>query len=394
MKTSRPMLMVVDDEPEVLRSVHDLFRMDYRVQTYTRPAEALERLRVGDVPVVMSDQRMPEMSGVEFLHRTRQLSPDTTRLLFTGYSDIKAVIDAINQGNIFRYITKPWDPDELAGILRQAMEYHELIVSRRRLMEELQATNARLVEADRMKSAFIEVASHELNTPVAVILGLSELWKLQEGPRADPAVRSWIDRIHAAGKRLAGIVERMLKLLRSDQLGATLARRPTDVDELIRSVSGELEPFLTARNQSIVLELDPDLGLAEIDPEKIGDVLMNLIVNAIKFSPDGSRIRVEASGAPDDRIRIAVTDEGVGITAEDRRHLFEPFFTCYDTLHHSSGQFQFGKRGIGLGLHLVKAFVELHGGSVEEVRSSPEEGSTFAFLLPRRPRLLRAVGLG
>jgi signal transduction histidine kinase len=375
--------MVVDDEPEVLRSVHDLFRKDYRVVTFTRPADALDRLANDTIPVVMSDQRMSEMTGVEFLRRAREISPDTVRLLFTGYSDIKAVVDAINQGSIFRYVNKPWDPEELAGIIRQAVDHYDLIVSRRELFGELQATNARLIEASRLKSAFIEVASHELNTPVAVILGLTELWRLQDAPTATPQQRAWNDRLRAAAERLAAIVERMLKLLRSEQFAATLDAHDTDLESLIHQTASQVDPFLQARHQTLEMDLDPDLGRAEVDSEKLSDALTNLLVNAIKFSPDGQPIRLKAEPIGEDHVRIAVTDSGMGITPTDRKHLFEPFFTCYDTLHHSSGQFQFGKRGIGLGLHLVKTFVELHGGVIEDVRSSPGEGSTFAFTLPR-----------
>jgi signal transduction histidine kinase len=86
---------------------------------------------------------------------------------------------------------------------------------------------------------------------------------------------------------------------------------------------------------------------------------------------------------PPRRVRFRVTDRGVGVTSADRDHLFEPFFTGYDTLHHSSGEYQYCKRGIGLGLCLVKTFVELHGGKVD-VQSEPGQGSTFSFSLPRR----------
>jgi signal transduction histidine kinase len=390
MNPSRPTLIVVDDEPEVLRSLHDLLRFDYRVRTFTDPNEALATLEAEDASVVMSDQRMPQMSGVEFLRRAKELRPDMTRLLFTGYSDIKAVIDAINEGNVFRYISKPWDPDELAAILKQAVAMRDLIVERRRLIAELQESNARLTEANRVKSAFIEVASHELNTPVAIVLGLAELWKLSEGPTATAEQHSWIDRMRTAAKRLADIVGRMLKLLRAEQFDHTLDLQPTDLNTLLADVVAGVRPFLEARGQTVVVEADAELGSAEVDRAKLADVFTNLLVNAIKFSPDAATIRLSAVAEGDDWVRFRVIDPGLGISAADRRHLFEPFFTSYDTLRHSSGEFQYGKRGIGLGLHLVKTFVELHGGKVD-VASEPGTGSTFSFAIPRRPGIAKSA---
>ena len=127
------------------------------------------------------------------------------------------------------------------------------------------------------------------------------------------------------------------------------------------------------------------MGPIEADPSKISDVLTNLLANAVKFTPDGGTIRLEARTEPAARrtgSASQVSDQGVGVAPADQQHLFEPFFTGFDTLRHSSGDYQFGKRGIGLGLWLVKTFVELHGGRVE-VSSTPGVGSTFAFVLPR-----------
>lgn len=383
MTAMRPTLIVIDDEPEVLRSIHDLLRMNFRVLTFERGADALKALEKTDAPVVMSDQRMPELSGVELLRRVKSLRPDTTRLLFTGYADIRAVIDAINEGNVFRYITKPWDPDELVTIIRQAIEHHDMIVEQRRLMTELTRSNAELTEANRLKQAFIEVASHELNTPVAVVLGMAELWKMTQTETASPAERGWIDRIQAAGRRLASTVERMLKLLRADRLTETLDLNETELEPLLRQVVADLGPFLQARRQRVEVRAAPGLGAAEVDPAKLGDILTNLIINAIKFTQDGGVIQVDAGPEGRERVRFLVIDTGIGISLADRRHLFEPFFTGYDTMHHSSGEYQFCKRGIGLGLCLVKTFVELHGGTVD-VASAPGEGSTFGFTLPRQ----------
>jgi signal transduction histidine kinase len=380
----RPTLVMVDDEPEVLRSLHDLFRLDYRVLTYDRAIDALEALTdIDDVAVIVSDQRMPDVSGVAFLEAAERIHPDATRLLVTGFADIKAVIDAINQGHIARYITKPWDSDELIAVVRKAAEQHALIVEKNRLLAELKETNARLIEANRLKGKFMEVASHELNTPVTVVLGLTELWKMTMGEAATLAERAWVDRIHGAGKRLASTVERMLKLLKTDQPVPSVTLEVVDLDPLIRRSIADLQPFLTARSQEVQIKLSNDLGSAEVDPSKISDVLTNLIVNAIKFTPDGGTIIVEAGSEGSDRVCFRITDRGQGIPVDDCSHLFEPFFTGNDTMHHSSGEYQFGKRGIGLGLCLVKAFVEMHGGHVD-VETAPGRGSCFWFTLPRK----------
>jgi response regulator RpfG family c-di-GMP phosphodiesterase len=152
----RPTLLVVDDEAEVLRSVHDLLRLDYRVVTFQRGAHALDFLRSEpNVEVILTDHRMPEMQGVEVLRQAMAIKPETTRLLFTAYSDVHTVIDAINQGHVFRFLSKPCDPELLVAVVRQAVEHHDLLVEKNQLLVDLRETNGRLLEADRLKGAFI-----------------------------------------------------------------------------------------------------------------------------------------------------------------------------------------------------------------------------------------------
>lgn len=313
----------------------------------------------------------------------KEIRPEITRLLFTAYADIKAVVDAINQGCVYRYITKPWDPEELLTVIRQAVEKHDLVVDKNRLLDELRQTNERLREANRLKGAFIEVASHELNTPVAVVLGMTELWKLSQKEQASPEERKWVERIHIAGKRLASVVERMLTLIRSDELTKPLDANGTLLEPMIRYAVAELSPFFSARNQRIELDLDPDLGSAEIDAAKISDALTNLLLNAIKFTPDAGTIRVVAVPQGPSHVCVSVIDTGIGIDSATYPFVFEAFFAGFDTMHHSSGEFEYCKRGIGLGLYVVKRFVELHGGTVE-VTTAPGCGSTFSMTLPRQ----------
>ena len=136
-------ILLVDDEPEILFSLRGLLRKEFDLHTANSGAEALEVLRRHPVQVIMSDQRMPEMTGVELLRRARGECPQAVRIVFTGYADIKAVIDAVNQGQIYRYLTKPWDPDELLAVLGQACEEYDRAAEGRRLLVDLRDYLAR-----------------------------------------------------------------------------------------------------------------------------------------------------------------------------------------------------------------------------------------------------------
>lgn len=117
-----PRILFVDDEERILRSLQMQFRSHYQVFTETSPLRALALLSHQEVDVIVSDQKMPEMSGAEFLAKASEVSPHSLRILLTGYSDLDAAIDALNNGGIFRYLTKPWDRKEMAHTLRQASE--------------------------------------------------------------------------------------------------------------------------------------------------------------------------------------------------------------------------------------------------------------------------------
>lgn len=140
----RPIL-VVDDEPEMLFSLKGLLRQEFEVFTAGSAAEGAEILQKHVIHLVMTDQRMPQVTGVEFLSRIKNEYPTAMRLIFTGYADIKAVIDAINQGNVFRYITKPWDPEELIEALREAGQRYDNLVHRNRLLSDLRNYESRCV---------------------------------------------------------------------------------------------------------------------------------------------------------------------------------------------------------------------------------------------------------
>ena len=388
MAQRRHTVLVVDDEPDVVKSVQDLLRYDYKVLGATRARDAIKLMQENEIAVVMSDQRMPEMSGVEFLGRARADHPEAIRLLFTGYADIRAVIDAINEGNVYRYITKPWDPDELQTVIREAVERYDLLVERKRLIAELEQKNAELEkanaalrEADALKTAFIQVTSHELRTPVTLMQGLADLASRVQDVK--PPLSSWLAQMKRATGRVVHLVDQIVAMLAAGQFERPLERSRVDLAGLLNEAAEDVRAFVELRRQRLEKDWPPELGEIEIDAGKIRDSLNHLLLNAIKFTPDGGSIALSGRRGDDGRVEIAVRDTGVGIDAANLPRLGERFFTGFDVSKHSSGHFEYNRRGLGLGLSIVRSFVEMHGGTLN-VSSELGKGTRVTVRLPDR----------
>jgi CheY-like chemotaxis protein len=174
---ARPRILVVDDEEAILETMTFTFEDDYEVHTSTDPHRALELIEAkGPFAVVLTDQRMPAMSGVEFLTEVWRRHPTTVRMILTGFSDMDAIIQAINDGHVYAYITKPWEPDHLKQVMKQAVEHHKLAVENERLLGDLRRAN-RFLEAviDELDSGAIALdpngAIQAINRPVREYLG-------------------------------------------------------------------------------------------------------------------------------------------------------------------------------------------------------------------------------
>ncbi len=217
--------------------------------------------------------------------------------------------------------------------------------------------------ANDLKRAFIRVASHELRTPLTIVMGLAELAK--DTPAIKPPMSDWMGQIHKASVRLNERVDLVIKMLMAEQFDKRLQLREVRLAELLRAAAAEVATFVERRRQVLQIDVSEDLPPLNVEPDKLQDSIVQLLVNAIKFTPDGGRIGLSARTAADGSAAITVADTGVGIDADCLPRIFDPFFTRFDVSRHSSGDYEFGRRGLGLGLSMVKLFVELHGGRVE-----------------------------
>jgi CheY-like chemotaxis protein len=199
-------ILVVDDEEAILETMTYTFEDDYHVLTATSASEALELLeRDGPVAVVISDQRMPEMTGVEFLARVFEMEPTTVRIILTGFADMNAIIRAINDGHVYAYITKPWEPADLKQVVRRAVDHHALAVENERVLRDLHDANV-ILEAimDQLDTGAIAVDA------VGVVRAANRRSREWLGLAGDPRGRALKEVLEEAGlEHLGGAAARI-----------------------------------------------------------------------------------------------------------------------------------------------------------------------------------------
>jgi signal transduction histidine kinase/CheY-like chemotaxis protein/CHASE3 domain sensor protein len=242
-----------------------------------------------------------------------------------------------------------------------------------RLFEGLRNANSELLEANRHKSLFLTNMSHELRTPLNSILGFSELLRDDKTGRFDAATEHrFLDQINVSGQHLLGLISDILDLSKVEAGQMDLHPEQITLADSVQIVLSTVEPLARTKDITIDNDSGPDLHLVA-DPTKLKQMLLNLMSNAIKFTPKGGRVEIRTRQV-ESWIEIAVTDTGIGIAKADLGRLF----TEFQQLDTGPGRQQ---EGTGLGLALTKRFAELHGGEVN-VKSAPGAGSTFILRLP------------
>jgi two-component system, sensor histidine kinase and response regulator len=371
-------VLAVDDEPASLRAVTRTLADDYRVVTTTTAAEGLRLLAAEPVAVLVVDQRMPEMTGTELLARSAQHHPDIIRVLLTGYTDVETLVDAINAGQVYYYLTKPWEPRELRLVVRRGVEHYESEAERRRLLQELERACGRAQREAAQKGRLLAVAAHELGTPLHVLSNALTFLAETELPAA---ARPWLDTAQRSAEWLGRGLAQMLTAARWGSGRLALHRRPVDLVEVLERLRTVFAPILATRRLHLRVEVAPAIPLVCADRVWLERALGNLLSNAVRFTPDEGMIAIvaRADGAA---ATVEVADTGMGIAPSLLDDVFEPFSPSGGDLSlHASGRFEFGARGLGLGLAITRAIVTQHGGTVT-ARSRCGEGSQFTVTLP------------
>ena len=240
------------------------------------------------------------------------------------------------------------------------------------MAEELQRRAGERDQLERMKDEFVLTASHELRSPLTSVQGFAELLML-EREKLSPKQAETVEIILDNTRHVVRLLNDLLDLVRSDAGRLTIAPVPTEIATLVEEATRTMRGQTTARNQGLTETIEPSLPQVIADPDRVRQVLVNLLTNANEYCPEGATIRVTASrrGA---EVETAVIDDGPGIPSEQLEHIFERFTRGDAGMTQRVG-------GTGLGLAISKSLVELHGGTIA-AESTLGEGSTFRFRLP------------
>jgi len=352
-------VLYVDDESENLIVFQATFEDRFNVVTATSGQEALELMAQRTFPVVVADQRMPRMSGAQLFEAMRDKFPHTKRVMLTGYADSKAMLDAINKGQVYYFIKKPWEEDFVFSILVRAIEAYDMAVSNMVLQE-------RLVAMDRAATLGRSAAqlAHEMGNQLCM-LPLLELIEERYSDQEELVQMAGFAR--TTHDRLLQIINEVKAFVRFER--EQVVMQPVSLagvlHELLEFVRHERS--LPLERLTVEFEADPLVNGNRI---KLQQVVLNLLKNAAYAirGREGGKITLRLSLA-DSQAAITVSDNGCGMSEETAARIWEPFFTTK------------GDEGTGVGLDLSKSIVEAHGGTIDCL-TAPDQGATITIRLP------------
>ena len=391
-------ILFVDDDSAVLDALKWTFADEpYYCLTCKTPREALSLMDEIDFAVVVSDQRMPEMCGTDFLEKIKHQCPATIRILMTAYQEMNIILNAVNKGHVYSVIFKPWDGMELKRIIKTAVDDYalrnggensrqltsdadQLIELNQSLEQKNQYLMERLQQSQKME-ALGNMASgiaHDFNNILIIINGCLQLAMYDKSLK--PKVHTNLSLALKASNRAKDLASQILSFSSASENNNKPVKLCPLVQEVLEFIQAALPPNIEVRQHIAV-----DFEKIQLEATKVYQILMNLCSNAVDAMQGSkgiihislTRTRIDQTEQveqmkllPGDYFCLTVSDNGYGIDEASMKRIFDPYFTT----KRKNG-------GTGLGLALINQIVQDHGGRIS-VKSEVSKGSSFAVYLP------------
>lgn len=362
-------ILCVDDEVGNLDALERIFRSKYNVLRAESGPAALDILAktASPIAVIISDQKMPEMTGVEFLEQSIKTHSDSIRILLTGYTDIESIIQAVNSGQIYRYLNKPWDSIDLMATVDRAVERYLLSQELKIKNQELAKAIGELKTLDEAKNRFMVLINHELKTPLTSIISFVDLLK---ETRLSEEQEICVKRIEKGSDRLRSMIEEVLLVVQGETGVLKAKISPFNCSDIQINVPAQASQLSNQKGLNTILRwLDKKIVG---DKSLIEQIINRLLHNAAKFAKDNTQILVKVELSQPHRARFSVFNTGPAISDQIKDKIMKPFFLDEDMMNHSTG--------MGLGLTICQSILKAHSSKLEI--KNEFDGVEVSFELP------------
>jgi two-component system sensor histidine kinase/response regulator len=366
-----PRILVVDDEAGMRQGCQRaLSPQGYAVETASDVASALEMIHEEQFDLYLLDVMLPDGSGLDLLDPILEKDPEAICVIITGFGSIEMAVQAVRRG-AYDFLSKPFTSDELLMSVSQGLERRQLRAFEVQA-EELARAKEELEKLDEVKSQLMLKVAHELRAPTAAVQSYVNL--ILAGYISDREMKSTLSRIQERLQEMLDLISDLLELARLKQAKDQVVAKatPQPMAPILREVCDLLREQAHEKRQSFQVEILAQ-PIITADRDHLQRIWMNLISNAIKYTPDGGRISIRLEADKTNLIGT-VEDSGIGIAEKDLPNLFQDFFRTEQAK--ASGEI-----GTGLGLSIVKQIVESYHGTIK-VTSKLGQGSRFTFILP------------
>jgi signal transduction histidine kinase len=345
----------------------------------TRPIIEAERITELEDELAAAQRTIDVL--IARLERTGTMPPTQTELFDA----------AVRLGHVLEERTREVE-DARAEFRALRANLDQIVRQRTRALDEsereLRTKNVELERQAKIKTEFISIAAHELRTPLTSIVGYLDLFSEGRFGELPPLLERPMASVRRNAHRLKRLVDDMLDVSRIEAGKMRLKREPVDLGEVVSDVVTELLPLARARELHVATHIEPVESI-DADRDKLHQIAVNLVSNAIRYTPEQGEIVIDVDEAPSERYpggwaRLRVRDNGIGIAEEDRQRIFDPFLHAQPAKHHTSA----GPDSAGLGLYIARGLIELHGGLIT-VDSQPDVFTEFTVLLPFKHHLRR-----
>ena len=368
-------VLVVDDEPKVCQLLEQILTArGCTVRLAGDGLDGLAQFRKQPADVVITDMKMPKLSGFELLRELKHVDPLLNVIVITAFPSVDVAVEAMQYGAC-DFITKPFDITQIQAILYRC---HQRIGLSRQLrtagegMLKLRELNRRLAELNEMKSQFLSTISHEINTPLCLmsewiyLLSDSTLGSLTgEQQQAVGAVIGAYERLHR-------LLQQLIDLMHGHEI--TLSRKRLPAQDVVQQAVEAIRPKALAKSVTITTQFPQEPLPVEVDRARCAAAFEFLLDNAVKFNREKGRVDVVMQGTPE-LVQIRIQDTGIGIPSDELEKVFAPFYQVDRRLNRAY-------EGTGIGLTLAKRYIELHGGSIQ-LTSQAGMGTLILVALPR-----------